>query len=106
MPKQKIFVAGHNGMVGSAIIRELESKGFSNILSPRRSDLDLTSQSRVNDYFSYHKPNFVFLAAAKVGGINANNTHKGEFIYENIMIQSNGRDLVVGNFNIRDAIFH
>jgi len=88
-PYSKILVCGGRGMVGSAIIRELESKGFNNIISPTSFDLDLTNQSRVDEYFKEYKPVFVFLAAAYVGGINYNNTKKGDFIYKNIMIQSN-----------------
>lgn len=85
----KIAVFGGRGMVGSSIIRQLKSKGFNNILAPTSSDLDLTNQDRVNEFFKIEKPVFVFLAAAKVGGIYANNTKKAEFMYKNIMIQSN-----------------
>jgi len=88
-PYSKILVCGGRGMVGSAIIRELRSSGFKNILSPTSSELDLTNQYRVDEYFKKEKPVFVFLAAAKVGGIHANNTQKADFMYENIMIQTN-----------------
>lgn len=85
----KIFVAGHNGMVGSAICRELESNGYYNILKRASSDLDLTNQNAVNELFANEKPNYVFLAAAKVGGIKANNEFRAEFIYSNLAIQCN-----------------
>ena len=85
----KIFVAGHRGMVGSAIVRALESKGFDNIVTRTRSELDLLNQQAVLDFFSSEKPNYVFLAAAKVGGIHANNTYPADFIYQNLMIQNN-----------------
>ena len=85
----KIYVAGHNGMVGSSIVRKLESEGFQNILKRRSSELDLRDQLAVADFFSSEKPDYVFLAAAKVGGILANNTFRGEFLYENLTIQNN-----------------
>ncbi|MFT5304943.1 MAG: GDP-L-fucose synthase [Chitinophagales bacterium] len=85
----KIYVAGHNGMVGSALVRQLKSLGFENILTRRSSELDLVQQSAVNEFFSQEQPDYVFLAAAKVGGIVANNERRGEFIYDNMMIQSN-----------------
>ena len=85
----KVFVAGHRGMVGSAIVRNLKSKGFSNIVTCSSAELDLRNQQHVNDFFAAEKPEFVFLAAAKVGGIVANNIYRGQFIYENLMIQSN-----------------
>lgn len=87
--KPKIFIAGHNGMVGSAIIKYLISQGFDNIITRSHKELDLTNQSAVEDFFSNEKPNQVYLAAAKVGGIHANNTYPAEFIYQNIMISSN-----------------
>jgi len=86
---EKIFVAGHRGMVGSAIVRALRSNGFENILIKTRSELDLTSQSDVLDFFHQEKPDLVFDAAAKVGGIIANKTKKGEFLYQNLQIQLN-----------------
>lgn len=85
----KIYIAGHRGMVGSAIMRNLQSKGFNNILTRRSSELDLRNQQAVNDFFEAEKPGYVFLAAAKVGGIMANNTYRAEFLYDNLMIQSN-----------------
>jgi GDP-L-fucose synthase len=85
----KIYVAGHNGMVGSAIVSNLNSKGFKNIITRTSSELNLIDQKAVAAFFETEKPEFVFLAAAKVGGIVANNTLRADFIYENIMIQSN-----------------
>lgn len=82
-----IFVADHKGMVGSAILRELKSKGFQNILTADRSLVDLTNQSEVNHYFENHKIDYIFIAAAKVGGINANNIYPADFIYQNLMIE-------------------
>jgi len=85
----KIYVAGHRGMVGSAIIRRLHKDGFTNIVTRTSKDLDLRNQQAVADFFATEKPEYVFLAAAKVGGIVANNTYRADFIYENMMIQSN-----------------
>jgi GDP-L-fucose synthase len=85
----KIYVAGHRGMVGSAITRKLESKGYSNLIFRSRNELDLTNQQDVNDFFRTERPEYVFLAAAKVGGILANSTYPAEFIYENIIIEAN-----------------
>ena len=85
----KIYIAGHRGMVGSAIKRKLESEGFHNIITRTSSELDLRSQADVEDFFAIEKPDYVFLAAAKVGGIVANNTYRAEFLYENLMIQNN-----------------
>src|SRR3989339_1230486 len=85
----KIYVAGHRGLVGSAIMKNLESRGYSNIITRTHSELDLTNQYAVSEFFADEKPEFVFLAAAKVGGIVANNTYRGEFIYDNLMIQNN-----------------
>jgi GDP-L-fucose synthase len=85
----KIYIAGHRGMVGSAIKRRLEKAGFTNFVERTSSELDLRNQSAVNEFFEQEKPNFVFLAAAKVGGILANNTYRAEFIYDNLMIESN-----------------
>jgi len=84
-----IFIAGHNGMVGSAFVRKLKSLGFNNIITASHSDLNLTDQNDVKHFFETHNPDIVFLAAAKVGGIHANNTYRGEFIYSNLMIQNN-----------------
>jgi len=85
----KIFVAGHRGMVGSAIVRNLQSKGFTNIVTRIRAELDLTDQHAVQDFFKREKPQQVYLAAAKVGGINANNLFRAQFLYENLMIEAN-----------------
>lgn len=85
----KIFIAGHRGMVGSAIKRQLENQGFSNIISRGRSELDLSNQAQVADFFAREKPEVVYLAAAKVGGIQANNNYPADFIYENLMIECN-----------------
>lgn len=85
----KIFVAGHRGMVGSAIVRQLVAKGYTNIITRTRSELDLVSQNAVADFFAAEKPDAVFFAAAKVGGIHANNTFPAEFIYENMMMECN-----------------
>ncbi len=87
--KIKIFVAGHRGMVGSALIRELIIQGYENIITKNRSDLDLLSQIDVMKFFDKYKPDQVYLAAAKVGGIQANNIFPAEFIYQNLMIQNN-----------------
>lgn len=84
-----VYVAGHRGMVGSAIVRRLQQDGFTNIITRTSQELNLTNQQAVSEFFKSEKPEFVFLAAAKVGGIIANNTYRAEFIYENIMIQSN-----------------
>ena len=85
----KIYVAGHRGLVGSAILKNLTSKGFSNIVTRTHAELDLTNQQAVAEFFAQEKPEYVFLAAAKVGGIVANNTYRAEFIYENLAIQNN-----------------
>lgn len=85
----KIYVAGHNGMVGSAIVRKLKSEGFENIVTRSSKELDLRDQQAVSAFFSTEKPNYVFLAAAKVGGILANNIYRADFLYENLMIQNN-----------------
>ena len=85
----KIFIAGHKGMVGSAIMRELQKQGYSNIIVRTRAELDLLNQQAVADFFAQEKPEFVFLAAAKVGGIEANRSQLGSFTYENLQIQNN-----------------
>ncbi|OXB07605.1 GDP-L-fucose synthase family protein [Flavobacterium pectinovorum] len=85
----KIYIAGHRGMVGSAILRQLKAKGFTNFILKTSLELDLRNQQAVADFFQSEKPDYVFLAAAKVGGIIANNTYRGDFIYENLMIQNN-----------------
>lgn len=85
----KIYVAGHRGLVGSAIVRNLEAKGYKNIICRTHKELDLTNQEAVRIFFKEEKPEYVFLAAAKVGGIHANNTYPADFIYDNLMIQNN-----------------
>jgi len=85
----KIYVAGHRGMVGSAIVRKLRAKGFENIVTRSRSELDLTNQAAVQAFFQAEQPDHVYLAAAKVGGIHANNVYRGQFLYENLMIETN-----------------
>ena len=85
----KIYVAGHKGMVGSAIVRKLKDLGYTKIITKSKKELDLTNQFQVSQFFHFEKPEYVFLAAAKVGGIKANDDFRGDFIYQNIMIQSN-----------------
>ena len=85
----KVYVAGHRGMVGSAIVRKLEREGYTNIITRSSKELDLRDQAAVTEFFRSEKPEYVFLAAAKVGGIVANNTYRADFLYENLMIQSN-----------------
>jgi len=85
----KIFIAGHRGMVGSAIVRKLEAEGYTNLITKTSKELDLRNQQAVHSFFTNEKPEYVFLAAAKVGGIVANNTYRADFLYENLMIQSN-----------------
>lgn len=85
----KIYIAGHNGMVGNSILNQLKLEGYNNLVFKSSKELDLTNQISVNNFFEYEKPNFVFLAAAKVGGILANKNYKAQFIYENLMIESN-----------------
>src|SRR3989339_1838270 len=90
IPKNaKIFVAGHRGLVGSAIQRRLQKEGYDNLILRTRQELDLTSQPAVKEFFESQKPEYVFLAAAKVGGIMANKKYKGDFIYKNLQIQNN-----------------
>ena len=85
----KIYVAGHRGMVGSAIYRKLQQEGYTNIITRTSSELDLRNQSAVQDFFATEKPEYVFLAAAKVGGILANNTYRAEFLYDNLILEAN-----------------
>lgn len=85
----KIYIAGHRGMVGSALLRKLKAEGFSNFVLRTSAELDLRNQQSVNDFFAAEKPDYVFLAAAKVGGIQANNVYRADFIYENLMIECN-----------------
>ncbi|HEY5824769.1 MAG TPA: GDP-L-fucose synthase [Cyclobacteriaceae bacterium] len=85
----KIYIAGHHGMVGSAIWRELSKKGYTNLIGRRSGELDLRNQEAVNSFFEQEKPEYVFLAAAKVGGILANNTYRADFIYDNLIMEAN-----------------
>ena len=87
--QSKIYVAGHKGLVGSAIVRQLKKKGYKKIIFVDRSKLDLTNQLKVLKFLKIKKPDFIFIAAAKVGGIYSNNKYKAQFIYENLSIQSN-----------------
>ena len=87
--EDKIYVAGHRGLVGSAIVRQLEARGLSNLLMRTHNELDLTNQMEVQTFFKQEKPDYVILAAAKVGGIHANNTYPADFIYQNMMIEAN-----------------
>ena len=85
----KIYIAGHRGLVGSAIVRQLESRGFTNLIMRAHKELDLTNQAQVQNFFTQENPDYVILAAAKVGGIHANNIYPADFIYQNIMIEAN-----------------
>ena len=87
--KDKIYVSGHTGLVGSAIVRQLKSRGFNNLLMRSHDELDLTNQAKVSDFFNHEKPDYVILAAAKVGGIYANSSYPADFIYDNTMIETN-----------------
>lgn len=87
--RARIFVAGHNGMVGSAIVRRLQASGYNNLITRSRAELDLASQEAVGSFMARERPDYIYLAAAKVGGINANNRLRGEFIYENLIIEAN-----------------
>ena len=87
--KNKIYIAGHNGMVGSAIVRKLREKGFMNIITCSSSELDLANQQNVHNFLQEKKPDYVVIAAAKVGGIHANDSYPAEFIYQNLMIEAN-----------------
>src|SRR3990167_1225157 len=88
-PDRKVYVAGHRGLVGSAIVSRLQAGGYSDIIRRTHAELDLTDQRAVNEFFENEKPQFVFIAAAKVGGIYANNTYRADFLYQNLMIESN-----------------
>ncbi|MDO5010173.1 MAG: GDP-L-fucose synthase [Intestinibacter bartlettii] len=100
----KIYVAGHRGLVGSAIVRNLQSKGYKNIICKTHKELDLTNQQAVREFFENERPEYVFLAAAKVGGINANNTYPADFIYINLMIQNNVIK-AAHDFNVKKLLF-
>ena len=88
-PTDRVYVAGHRGLVGSAIMRALEARGYRDVLTRTRAELDLTRQADVEEWFAGRGIDVVFLAAAKVGGIHANDTYRAEFLYQNLMIQSN-----------------
>src|SRR3989344_2864979 len=88
-PDSRVYVAGHRGLVGSAIVRRMQAGGYSDIIRRTHTELDLTDQRAVNEFFENEKPQFVFIAAAKVGGIYANNTYRADFLYQNLMIESN-----------------
>jgi len=96
-PAEKVYIAGHRGMVGSAICRRLQKEGFTDIVTRTSSDLDLRNQAAVRDFFAKARPDHVFLAAAKVGGIMANNTYRAEFLYDNLLIESNIIDAAYRN---------
>lgn len=96
-PDSKIYIAGHRGLAGSAILRRLESGGYRNIITRTHAELDLTNQQAANNFFGTERPEYVFLAAAKVGGIYANSTYPAEFIYQNLMIESNAIDAAYRN---------
>ncbi len=100
----KIYIAGHRGLVGSAIIRQLEHRGFTSLITRTHSELDLTDQNSVRSFFATEKPEYVILAAAKVGGIHANNTYPAEFIYLNLMIEANVTDAAYRN-NVKRLLF-
>ena len=95
----KIFVAGHRGMVGSAIVRKLSASGYTNLVLKTSDELDLRDQLQVKNFFENEKPEYVLLAAAKVGGILANNTYRANFLYENLMIEAN----VIHNSYVHDV---
>lgn len=99
-----IYIAGHNGMVGSALVRELNNTGYNNLVLRSFKDLDLRNQQAVNEFFEQEKPEYVILAAAKVGGIHANNTYPAEFIYDNLMIEANIIHAAYSN-NVRKLLF-
>lgn len=100
----KIYVAGHNGMVGSSIVRKLQGEGYLNLITKSSKELNLINQAEVIAFFEEHQPEYVFLAAAKVGGIQANNQYKGDFLYDNLMIQTNVIQAAYAN-NVKKLLF-
>ena len=104
MAQTRIFIAGHRGMVGSAIVRKLEKDTSNQLVTASRRDLDLTNQRQVNEFFAQHNFDQVYLAAAKVGGIYANNTYPAEFIYQNLMFEANVINAAHEN-NIKKLLF-
>ena len=103
--KSKIYIAGHTGLVGSAILRKFKSKNYKNLIIKTKKQLDLTNQNKVFNFLKKTKPNAVIIAAAKVGGIHANNTEKANFIYQNLSIQNN---LIHGSYKgtgVKNLIF-
>ncbi|MCW8923285.1 MAG: GDP-L-fucose synthase [Gammaproteobacteria bacterium] len=102
--ESKIYIAGHRGMVGSAIIRQLQQRGITRLVTRTHAELDLTNQQQVRDFFTDEQPDYVILAAAKVGGIHANNTYPAEFIYDNLMIEANVIDAAYRN-NVQRLLF-
>jgi GDP-L-fucose synthase len=104
LPNSKIYVAGHNGLAGSAIWRELQRQGFTNLLGRRSAELDLSNKSAVDRFFDAQRPEYVFLAAAKVGGIKANNDFPGDFLFRNLAIQNNVID-AARRFSVRKLLF-
>ncbi len=102
--EDKIYIAGHRGMVGSAIARKLQEQNFNNLVLKTSTELDLRNQIAVNDFFDVEKPDYVFLAAARVGGIVANNTYRAEFLYDNLMIQNNVINAAYKN-NVKKLLF-
>lgn len=100
----KIYVAGHNGMVGSSIVRKLKSEGYNNLILKSHVELDLINQKETSDFFNHYRPEYVFLAAAKVGGIYANNTYPADFVYNNLQIQNN---VIYNsfNYNVKKLLF-
>jgi GDP-L-fucose synthase len=104
LPNSKIYVAGHNGLAGSAIWRELQRQGFTNLLGRRSAELDLSDKAEVDRFFDAQRPEYVFLAAAKVGGIKANNDFPGDFLFRNLAIQNNVID-AARRFSVRKLLF-
>jgi len=102
--ESKIYIAGHRGLVGSAIVRQLKTKGYSNFVFRTHKELDLSNQLQVQEFFAQEKPEYVFLAAAKVGGIHANNTYPAEFIYDNLMVEANVIDASYRN-DVKRVLF-